>query len=796
MALLAKWTPLVIIKLRMSDVSVEIEAFATSRQRDELMAEGVFAMNKTVEALGEVIEGVDIVDKMDTIELLTYLVAGLGVIVLGLCIVVACLIIYQHCRKLKSGGYAPVHSEENGVIPNSYHVVQSPDKETEDQPPEVVVVDEVEKTKNKKESKKNPSVKVRLFTRQNSAKRKSKIEFDANDFDVPLPKVSHVKRVVFNPRISRSDWDIYDSRAGGEVREEIEMLLSRNSKDLSIRSKSPDKENDFKSQYFDAQETLSDDDDDDVLGEEKDEDYEDIEDEEEVKQKKERKRHNSSLNMKSQPSIVQQRVKALKKLLLQQKLIESELYQDIHKLEGLFYKQHRDQIYNNRRKHIEGPLSQPTIMEENEDDGDENEPQKISVEEQGIPKFWLRVLLNSKNLRQIVQATDIPVLDYLIDIRVFNFENPLGFRLAFIFKPNEYFADIELTKDYFLKCDPSEEDDPLHFEGPEVVGCQGCKIHWKKHQNLTIRPLKRVQNHKIVTKWARKNSFFNFFNPPKLRSIDDVHHLKRRELLEAHFELGLFFKEQVIPKAYLFFTRNGFDGIVQKSLGKRKLRLKSTSKANTPSVPKTPKRKLSDEPTPVQNFTTEEVVVEKPTSNGFHQPIEDINENIVKESNNENVIHSQVTSNDKTDILESISLPEKDVFPGRYLMESSEGFDDFMKALGVGMIKRRLANSVVPINEVEITEDGLYMIKTLTTVRNTELSFRLNETFTEDVIDGRKTQTTATRTGNLLVLDQKGDKTRGDKDSVMTREVEEDLMTMKLMVDNVTCVRIYKRMQE
>ena len=63
------------------------------------------------------------------------------------------------------------------------------------------------------------------------------------------------------------------------------------------------------------------------------------------------------------------------------------------------------------------------------------------------------------------QATDIPVLNYLVDIRVLNFENPLGFRLAFIFKPNEFFSDTELTKDYFLRCDPAEEDDPLQFEG-------------------------------------------------------------------------------------------------------------------------------------------------------------------------------------------------------------------------------------------------------------------------------------------------------------------------------------------
>ena len=177
------------------------------------------------------------------------------------------------------------------------------------------------------------------------------------------------------------------------------MLLTRNSKDISIRSKSPDNEDDFKSQYFDAQETLSDDEDD---TRESDEDYEDIEDEEEVKinQKKERKRHSSSTNMKSQPVIVQKRVKALKKLLLQQKLLESELYRDIHKLEGHFYKQHKNQIFNNRRKHVEGPLSQPTIIEEDEDD--ENGPKEMSVEEQGIPGFWLRVLLNSKNLRQIV----------------------------------------------------------------------------------------------------------------------------------------------------------------------------------------------------------------------------------------------------------------------------------------------------------------------------------------------------------------------------------------------------------
>ena len=83
-----------LIKQRMSQISVEIEAFATSRERDELVVEGVNAVG----TVGDVTEVEDVFDKMDMIDTLTYLVVGLGVLVLGLCVVVASLIIYQHCR--------------------------------------------------------------------------------------------------------------------------------------------------------------------------------------------------------------------------------------------------------------------------------------------------------------------------------------------------------------------------------------------------------------------------------------------------------------------------------------------------------------------------------------------------------------------------------------------------------------------------------------------------------------------------------------------------------------------------
>ena len=38
-------------------------------------------------------------------------------------------------------------------------------------------------------------------------------------------------------------------------------------------------------------------------------------------------------------------------------------------------------------------------------------------------------------------------------------------------------------------------------------------------------------------------------------------------------------------------------------------------------------------------------------------------------------------------------------------------FDDFMKALGVGMLKRKLAGSVIPVNVIEIFENEQYKIR-------------------------------------------------------------------------------------
>ena len=82
---------------------------------------------------------------------------------------------------------------ENGVISNTFTAVNNTNEvnDTGQQGDEVAILNEVDEGESKEKKKRVPSVKVRLFKklRSNSNSRASKLEFDADDFDVPVQKV-------------------------------------------------------------------------------------------------------------------------------------------------------------------------------------------------------------------------------------------------------------------------------------------------------------------------------------------------------------------------------------------------------------------------------------------------------------------------------------------------------------------------------------------------------------------------------------------------------------------------------
>ncbi len=101
---------------------------------------------------------------------------------------------------------------------------------------------------------------------------------------------------------------------------------------------------------------------------------------------------------------------------------------------------------------------------------------------------------------------------------------------------------------------------------------------------------------------------------------------------------------------------------------------------------------------------------------------------------------------------------------------------------------RNLAKSASPTVEVIVDGDS-YTIKTSSTLKNSEIKFKLGEEFEEDRADGKKVQTSVTKEGdNKLVQVQKG-----DKPVTIVREFSEEGLTVTATVNGVTSVRFYKR---
>merc|ERR1711997_499823 len=280
----------------------------------------------------------------------------------------------------------------------------------------------------------------------------------------------------------------------------------------------------------------------------------------------------------SLPAPVKRRLKALKKVQLDATKIEAKFYEEVHKLECKYHEMYLP-LYEKRSKVTKGE-HEPNDDEcqwpsDDEDDeelaGDMKDKAKLEDEKtkkeadekdiKGVPDFWLTIFKNVDMLQEMVQEADEPVLTKLTDITVTFSEFPMGFTLHFYFAPNDYFSNSILTKEYEMKCEPSE-DDPFSFEGPEIFKCKGCTINWKEPgKNLTVKTVKKKQKHKskgnvrTITKQVKNDSFFNFFDPPPIPDDPEAEvDAETQELLTADFEIGHYIRERIIPRAVLFFT--------------------------------------------------------------------------------------------------------------------------------------------------------------------------------------------------------------------------------------------------
>ena len=243
-------------------------------------------------------------------------------------------------------------------------------------------------------------------------------------------------------------------------------------------------------------------------------------------------------------------------------------------------------LYERRHAIISG-TAQPTAEEVEageaqsiKDDPDYTRlPKDIQPAPAGIPEFWLTALRTHVHLGEIITDRDADALKTLTDIRIEylpSAETKPGFKLLFVFAPNDFFENEVLEKTYLYQEEVGYSGDFMYDRAI------GTEIKWKEDKDLTKEFEVKKQRNKsesisavisllpllireprsftpdtnrtrLVRKAKPTASFFNFFSPPQPPSDEAIENgdLEEDELeeleekLEIDYQLGEDLKEKV-----------------------------------------------------------------------------------------------------------------------------------------------------------------------------------------------------------------------------------------------------------
>ncbi|ENN72097.1 fatty acid-binding protein, liver [Dendroctonus ponderosae] len=124
----------------------------------------------------------------------------------------------------------------------------------------------------------------------------------------------------------------------------------------------------------------------------------------------------------------------------------------------------------------------------------------------------------------------------------------------------------------------------------------------------------------------------------------------------------------------------------------------------------------------------------------------------------------------------------------KYKLASSEKFDEYMKAVGVGLVTRKVGNAVSPV--VELRKEGdEYVLSSSSTFKNTVTKFKPGVELDDVTPDGRPVKATFTVEGNTLKEVQKG---ADGKVTTIDRIWTDDEVKTVLTLGDIVCTRIYK----
>ncbi|XP_019403577.1 PREDICTED: fatty acid-binding protein, heart [Crocodylus porosus] len=129
-----------------------------------------------------------------------------------------------------------------------------------------------------------------------------------------------------------------------------------------------------------------------------------------------------------------------------------------------------------------------------------------------------------------------------------------------------------------------------------------------------------------------------------------------------------------------------------------------------------------------------------------------------------------------------------EAFAGTWKLVESVNFDEYMKALGVGFAMRQMANLTKPTTIIELDGDKI-ILKTQSTFKSTEITFKLGEEFDETTADDRLVKSLITLDEGKLVHKQKWD----GKETNLVRELQDGKLILTLTMGTTVCTRTYEK---
>jgi nucleosome assembly protein 1-like 1 len=166
-------------------------------------------------------------------------------------------------------------------------------------------------------------------------------------------------------------------------------------------------------------------------------------------------------------------------------------------------------------------------------------------------------LMKCEATRVYITEKDAEVLKFLTNIEAESMvkdEQLQGFKLNFIFAANPFFSQTVLEKSYFM----------LPDNDGVLEKAEGTKIEWSAGKDVTVKLMKKKAKKgskpsaKPEMKTEKVDSFFNFFDPPKIpEEEDDIDDEAMEELqatVEGDYELGAVIREKLVPDAAAWYT--------------------------------------------------------------------------------------------------------------------------------------------------------------------------------------------------------------------------------------------------